>query len=175
MYDTGSGLSEQQVEAFTNSELGVKEGNMGISDITIKASGKYNYNPDTKVFNDPSRPGTNIGGYTTRSPWTGRVSVHISTRATMNPILLKGTLIHEFTHAYHFFKEYDLHYGEKIFRNSTENSAINAERNYYSSFKSISSYARSCIDNCNIYQQQFLSPHPISWDSPFRNFKVITF
>ena len=173
MYDTGSGLSEQQVEDFASTELGIKEGDMGISDITTGAGGGRIYSPDTKLFMDPSDPSKLIGGYTGRSPWTGRVSVHISTRVTMNPILLKGVMIHEFTHAYHFFLGYDSLYGSKIFRNSTENSAINAERNYYESFNSQSLYALRQIESCNTYQLKFLWPHPITWRSPFSGFKVV--
>ena len=75
-------------------------------------------------------------------------------------------MIHEFTHAYDYFRGVYSMYSESTFTNSTENSAINAERSYYMSFKS-NTFMKNLIEGCNSYQVRFQSANSIPWKSPF--------
>lgn len=69
--------------------------------------------------------------------------------------MLKGTLIHEFTHAWDYFRGATNGISDALFHSSTVNSAINAERNYYQAFHSNSSFIKSLIKNCDLYQLQW--------------------
>jgi hypothetical protein len=81
----------------------------------------------------------------------------------MNSDFLKGVMIHEYTHAWHVYKGYYTALdGSKVYENSTENSAINAQIDFY---KSIG--ASDWIKSCQIYQATFQSPAPKIWVSPF--------
>ena len=106
-------------------------------------------------------------GVTEPSFWTGKVSVHIAPAVTRNPINLKGVLIHELTHAYHFYLGLNNNYSVSKFRNSTEYTAINAQLDYYKSFNSYNPFFTRLIQGCNNYLLRFTNPTPIKFPSPY--------
>ena len=163
---TGPVMSEEGIEEFASKELNMREGKWKISDISLRSSDDYPFNNSTQYFTN--KTGDNIAGFVTApSFWTGSVSVHFAPGSTMNPIFLKGVMIHEFTHVWDYYRGVYGLFGRKIFTNSTENSAYNAEKAYYMSFKSSSSYIQGLIEDCNIFKGRYVSPHPIPWASPF--------
>jgi hypothetical protein len=171
MGNQGQIMTEQEIEEFAYKELRVKEGKR-ISDITNKSSGKYKYNK--KGFFTNTKTGSDkIGAYVTSPNWfTGKVSAHFSNYVTQNPLMLKGVMIHEFTHVYDYFRPEYRSLSSKQFLNSTENSAINAERAYYKQFKS-NPFIESLLKNCNTYQLKFQAPSPLLWESPYNNIRVV--
>jgi hypothetical protein len=171
MGNKGQIMTEQEIEAFAYKELQVKEGKR-ISNITNKSSGKYKYNKEG-FFTNTKTGNNKIGAYVTPPNWfTGKVSAHFSNYVTQNPLMLKGVMIHEFTHVYDYFRPEYKSLSSKQFLNSTENSAIDAERNYYKQFKP-NSFIESLLENCNTYQLEFQTPSPLLWKSPYSNIKVI--
>lgn len=156
-------LSENQLEQFTANEFNIIEGNKNISDITVRPpSGSFTfkgvfYNKEVGAF----------AGATDPSFWTGKVSVHIAPVVTQNPIYLKGVLIHELTHAHHYYLGLNNNYSTGKFRNSSEYTAINAQLDYYKSFNSNNPFITSLIQGCNNYLLRFTNPTPIQFPYPY--------